>query len=422
MKTNFEFDNGFPHASGISDELYIHYHDLINSFLTKIEKDIQLAGPNEIIEILSVLFNLKDFLSTENWINYTYRVLGNMRTQIYSGKYSVLSAFGGMTNILFSVDEFSTKNLGLKNFCRKLGDVQSQQISEILKLYSSPEQLIYNHFELMTGISGPLRYWLDVEDERAFELSTKMTKFLLRNSMYKMINGYKVPGWHYYPSAYEARYMNVPALNGCINYSVSHGMGGPLLTLSYAYWKGIRIEGLLEAIRSLIHEYKDSFYRVNNVVYWPGRITFEQYINKENLPHISNRMSWCYGSIGILRILYLSALYIEDHVLKEWAMRELINIAEVETEDYQIDSPIVCHGYAGVAAIMNEMYRDTQNLTFREKTYSLLDIITNNLLDSETSKNLKRYNYLEGYSGVLQTVMSILCNKPSSSMKRMLIT
>jgi len=50
----------------------------------------------------------------------------------------------------------------------------------------------------------------------------------------------------------------------------------------------------------------NAMYYIDDIAYWPGRITLEQFMGDQDIQKTSNQMSWCYGSVGILRVMYLA--------------------------------------------------------------------------------------------------------------------
>ena len=82
------------------------------------------------------------------------------------------------------------------------------------------------------------------------------------------------------------------------------------------------------------------------------------------MPSTSRTMSWCYGSIGILRAIYLASINMSNEASKTFALNELIKIAKMESSDYLLSMPIICHGFAGTVSIMTEMFVDTKNDVF----------------------------------------------------------
>ena len=103
-------------------------------------------------------------------------------------------------------------------------------------------------------------------------------------------------------------------------------------------------------------------------------------------------------------------------------------IAQMNISDYMLTSPILCHGFADTAAIMNEVYKDTKNPIFWNKTLELIEytIESYNLHHNknykvDTGDEINKYDYLVGYTGILQTIYFILTGIPNGNESRILI-
>ena len=221
--------------------------------------------------------------------------------------------------------------------------------------------------------------------------------------------------------------MSTPAPNGCINYSMSHGIAGALGALSFAYRKRPNPD-VRKTMETLITEFLQSQYYVDGIAYWPGRITIEQYLSEEEPSCFPSRMSWCYGSPGILRALYLAADALSMEDIKRFSIDEMAKIAAMDTEKYIFDSPIVCHGLAGVALVMRSMYNDTQNGTFADKAREITDMLVYNFAYREKEncnltgmKQIRKYDYLEGYTGILQTIYTAMTGESNMNEKRLML-
>jgi len=264
-------------------------------------------------------------------------------------------------------------------------------------------------------------------DKETDQMIRQLIDVFIKRSKDITILDHNVTGWHYYPSATEKIYMDVEAANGCINYGVSHGMGGPLAVLSMAYQRGFDTDGLKEAINGLVEEYMKAVYYIDDIAYWPGRITLEQHVGLDKTANTPNAMSWCYGSVGILRILYLSGVCVSNEKIKQFAIDELIKIAKMDLPNYLLSQPIVCHGYIGTAMVLNLMYHDTGRDEFLQKTIEMTE--------ASATFNIERYfenarhvttahgaddraalhDHLEGYNSIIHSILLILKGIPSEN-------
>ena len=129
----------------------------------------------------------------------------------------------------------------------------------------------------------------------------------------------------------------------------------------------------------------------------------------------------------------MSGILLADEKAEQFALNELIKIAEMDLEAYKLSQPIVCHGDIGTAAILNLMYLDTNRTEFLQRTIRMVE--------SGMSFNIERFienekhvanirkatlrlslnNHLEGYVGIIQTILSIIKGIPTENEKRLLM-
>jgi len=400
-----------------------------DKFLKKINEGIEDVSAYEAIDIVSLLISVDEyFVSKQQWDSLIYVCLTKIRNGIYNGGFNTISSFTGITYLSFIIKELHKKIPELERFFHTLELLQSNILSYYLNLPGNAEFYEQKGFELIQGMTGVLKYYLDSDSEKTHEEIEKIVLLFVQHLKPKMIMGYPAPVCHYYPSMLEQKYMKEEAENGCVNYGVSHGMAGPLAVLSLAYKGSANSESVMEIIDSIIDEYMKSFHYVDNIIYWPGRITFEQYIEKEKCIYGKSRMSWCYGSIGILNSLYIAAREKSDNELTEFCIKELKKIASMDTRDYLLASPIVCHGLSGVVLVLKKMYQETRDEVFHYKMLELLEKLIRNFtyreIENEDLKGIntiKEYDYLEGYTGILQTIYSVITDTVNVNEKRLLI-
>lgn len=84
-------------------------------------------------------------------------------------------------------------------------------------------------------------------------------------------------------------------------------------------------------------------------------------------------------------------------------------------------SPIVCHGLAGTESIFRNMYKDTGVEEFDIKSREMMNEILADLTSDKELWKIKKYDYLDGCTGVLQTIYSFSSGKSNVNEVRMLI-
>lgn len=93
-------------------------------------------------------------------------------------------------------------------------------------------------------------------------------------------------------------------------------------------------------------------------------------------------ISWCYGSLGMARVLYNIAKIIDSQKLREMAMDVFTS-----SIDYLNSSEIlnngICHGRSGIMLLFNLMYLDTGKTQFKAISDNLFKEIINDASNSE---------------------------------------
>lgn len=220
-------------------------------------------------------------------------------------------------------------------------------------------------YDSILGLSGILRYLLLTDSELYRESIQKVVDALIYLSQYSTDKQEAVPNWHIQKDnvfPYEER---ESYRSGMINFGLSHGIAGPLAVLSVAKLQGINRPGLAEAIGRLI-EFFLCFVQEqpDGEVYWPSAITGEEYLKPALSISPHKRLSWCYGSLSILRSLFLASKAVSNEKIQIWAVNKAIRFTKMSLEKYLFESPTICHGYSGALILFESFYRDTHETAF----------------------------------------------------------
>jgi hypothetical protein len=140
---------------------------------------------------------------------------------------------------------------------------------------------------------------------------------------------------------------------GHSNNGIAHGIAGPLALLSIAARQGFQIEGHAEAI--------DVFAR------WLIRFGSRYWITRGQLtarhlaPATPLRPSWCYGDLGIARVLQLAAIALGDPARWQAAERAAVAaLADPARLDLVTDASL-CHGWAGLLTVTRAIAADSSS-------------------------------------------------------------
>ena len=398
-------------------------------FIQTLKDDLEKIYPREAADALSFLLYAKPYFSSvQEWEELAVRCLEIVRDGIYKQAFWGIYAFTGLSYVCFLARDLADKVPALSRFRDSLEHLLADTLRSRLDTIHESWFESESTFELIYGFAGVLRCCCDgITDGPCQRLTGEVTNALLRKLQPKTILGQTVPGFLYMPSEVGAENVSIPAPNGCINYSMSHGIAGTLGALSFAYRKHPD-SVVRQTMESLIPEFLRSQYYVDDIAYWPGWISIEQYLGGTELPHFPSRMSWCYGSPGILRALYLAADALSKEDIKCFSVDEMAKIATMDTSKYIFDSPIVCHGLAGVVLVMRNMYNDTRKKVFASKAREITDMLVYNFAyrekencDLVAQQEIRKYDYLEGYTGILQTIYTAMTGEPNMNEKRLML-
>lgn len=304
-----------------------------------------------------------------------------------------LSLFNGLSDIGYSVYSVCRKTGYYEKFLKTLNGYIVSELENIVALaennIGNMSALDYDTIYGLAGIGGYLLMFK--EEEEVSESLKSILKVFVKMCEYIQVRGHMVPGWYIPPEKlfddrHRKRYPK-----GNFNEALSHGICGPLVFMSLALNENIQIKGQREAIENIINEllrfhYKDEYGRV----YWSGVVRFDDYIRGKENELNSNRQSWCYGTIGIARSLYIAGNSIKNEEIKSFASDILLNLANTDPKSWLLQCSHICHGYAGALGIMEIMNKEDSNKQYEK----CIDILTDIIIESFDEKSLFGfYNY-----------------------------
>lgn len=379
MKKNVELVN----ESNIIMDLGIinQINNIMNDYLYKIEELQYSIKIEDIIGAVYVYAEIYEYVvNKEQWNNIIRGQFIRLKECIEQGELmNGLALFGGLCEAGLAVYLYSKKTGHYINFWKEIHVII---LDDTVKLVEEYRKKINNlqicHYDCITGLSGILNYFIHTSAERDDHkaIIKDVLGYLLKITERKLVNGKIVPGWHIRRENQIREDEKVRFKNGNFDFGISHGIAGPLAVMSMAYQKGYRIEGQKEAILSIVEEYERLSLHFKDYTLWQGQYSFENYLQSQQDPIMnSNRMSWCYGSIGILRSIKLAGFTLESQELIEWEQKNIYKIAAMLSKDYLLNSPIICHGYAGLMTLLTIEYKEHANHVLKEKINELANII-----------------------------------------------
>lgn len=407
--------------------------EIIELYLDKMEKINDIDYDTAISLILVIGESYEVLRDKAKWDEIGFKAMNVIKKSIIEEKNQDLSLCGGLCNIGMATF-IIYKNTGYYDkFLKSLNRLIISQVQDISRSYSNNlDELRMYHYDSLYGASGIIYYLLNFSYDNEISESIKLLlDYLINLVKYKEINKKIIPSWHIKRENLMTDEDKQKYPNGNINYSLSHGIAGPLIALSKAYKCNIKVPGQLEAIKQILCEYNKLKIKESRGTYsWPGIISLDDYIDgKFNIPN--ERMSWCYGNISILISIFMSADATNNMQLKKWSMDAINEIALLDIEQYMLESPIICHGYAGILLMIKTIYDEIKDEIYIEKIIELLNKLINcyDVKSKFGFKDIYRINniveekeenvFLEGTSGIILVLISFV--KKNTDFQKLLL-
>jgi hypothetical protein len=207
-------------------------------------------------------------------------------------------------------------------------------------------------YDTIAGAAGLGRYLL-LRQPRHRELLTSTLAYLVQLTRPVTAHGHRVPGWW----ADEAPGLGTGSrfVRGHFNLGLGHGISGPLALLALARQAGIHVPGQDEAIAGIVEHLLP--FRFGPGL-WRGVLSFDEFVTGSRDPMPDDRMvAWCYGTLGVVRSLYLAGTALDRRDWQHVAVETLRDALTRQPRDLTDCS--LCHGWAGLLHITWRMAHDS---------------------------------------------------------------
>lgn len=382
----------------IREELYVNHYNLnedqwekikyiIRESYIKIVDEVKLCGEMKIGMIIAYIVliaeNYENLDQKRKWDKIIYEYVKEIKKRIEEKNVDRVSLLGGLAEICVAINNLVKKTGNYINFLEQLNAYLLSEFEQNIDVMIRSEKRCYmENYDTISGVSGWVTYLLEYNlNDESKKIIQKMLVYLLNIVKVNHSKGNDIPGWYIANSdlPMSADKKNHP--NGCVNYSYAHGIGGILAALSIAYYKGITINGQKEAIEVLVREFQQSAQCKNDIYYWPGMLSLDQYLLKNYVPLIY-RGSWCYGNIGILCCLYHASVALKVSELDLFVKQQMDLLLNLNVKDYCLESAIICHGFSGIVLFfywLGEIYHHNLQIKLTELVDAILSTYDNNL-------------------------------------------
>lgn len=326
---------------------------------------------------------------------------------------------GGLGEVAFSVDAIQKQTGELKKLSHSLNQllisVWDARLDYLIKM-----PLSFGVYDVISGLAGVLYFYLDlqnrVKEGCVREKIEKQLIYLISLAEEYQYNKGEIVKFHIKNEQQylESERRDMP--NGHLNFGMAHGMIGPYIVLAKAKFLGYKIPGLELALNNLEYLYDNFSIVENGILKYPRRLSYENYV-KNTVGDLTLNCGWCYGNISIVRGLMKVNKYINNKGKYEYYKDNLLKIISQNYERYNLNSPIVCHGYSSVILIQIAAYKETGDKKFisnlEGNVYKLFELHKEKIYTNKAYYS--DYALLEGVGGVLVTFLEILTLKGNIS-------
>lgn len=363
--------------------------------------------------------------SKDIWDELVYNYMKRFRNDFFLGVHTNLGFSYGLPYISSILHFYSRKTGYYKKFLNSLDKTILYYLDKKIDEITQNPEIKTADFDMIFGMAGVSQYLFELPEEKTYSLLNKIGKYLSSLANYKSYNKYNIPGWKTVQDDPIARYSRDRFPNGHINYGMAHGITGVLASLVKFSERNIQKKEVDKAIDIILEELeKVKFISADDIVYYPGMLSVEHYVNNQFFEDNNKRMSWCYGSISVLYTLYRTYEHLGKTDKCVQIIKEIEKIVEAGNKCWLLESPIICHGYAGTAHVLKQFFIKTGSLIIKKGYEHLLTLVLKSYnknflygfkdiyykLDGDTWEKVEedKDTFLEGASGIVSVLLGFL--------------
>jgi hypothetical protein len=276
-----------------------------------------------------------------------------------SGANAGASMFGGLAGLGLAADALAA---GRDRYGRLLAGIDAEvapRAEAIAGRLAGANGCGVGEFDVISGLSGIGGYLLRRREHpgpaRALDTVLTVLADLLADTG-------RPRRWHT-PAQLSGESMLTAFPDGSHNCGLAHGVPGPLALLSIAAVDGVEVEGTRSAIDVAARWLADHAVEAGTGPDWPNAVPRiaepESTADRAAGPVTRSRPTWCYGSAGVARALWLAGQALDADRYRDLAVRALRAALATPPEERGITSPTFCHGTAGLLQITLRFAADT---------------------------------------------------------------
>lgn len=255
----------------------------------------------------------------------------------------------GITGILYIMrslsrnDDLNTKIKTLEDYLCSIVNKFIQNNQEIRK-----NNTIQYQYDIISGLSGIGIYFSEYKTADTIPLLDNISKWLC-NVLDSDSNNFKNILLNPIRDNYKEGKLY-------LDFSLSHGILGILVYFS-KYLKIKNNKNVLFILKKYLNIY--NFFLLNSTHDCITRFPTVLKINDTNKFFVfPEKTSWCYGSLGIYRALYIIAKNINNNDLASTITNQIQSFNKVSLEKFNFKCPTFCHGFSGAYYILNRFKQE----------------------------------------------------------------
>ncbi|MFD7233889.1 lanthionine synthetase C family protein [Streptomyces syringium] len=307
---------------------------------------------------------------------------------------STPALFGGLGGLAFAAWSLSPDAPSF----RSLHDGVAREAGRRARALGDSHGMPVRVFDVITGVTGTGAYLLGRRHDPAARdaLCAVLTALV---SLCGEREG--TPHWYTPAEALRDARTREEFPYGVLDCGLAHGIPGPLALLSLALDAGVAVPGQRETVARvagwLAAQRTDDAWGPD----WPGRAPPPGRPAPQG--RRPARASWCYGSPGVARTLWLAGTALDDASLRALAVDALKAALRRPAARHRVDgTPGLCHGAAGLLHITSRFASDTGDPELARAATGLAA----QLLTSPAALSAEGPGYLEGAAGVVLALLA----------------
>lgn len=360
----------------------------VNLIKKNIEKDDEIEFIMSISSILLVLAKSKKYLNDEVREDTIYKYMRLLNEKLNSTGPIPANLYGGLSGIAFAVNIIADEYPYYKKTLNKLNKLIVEKVYYMISYIEHEDGVKMNYYDIISGISGIALYLMQFKDDYILECVKRINKCLIGIAKEKSVYDVNVTGLYI---SSENQFLEKDKdfyTKGSFNFGLSHGICSPLVAISLSYENNILVDGQEQIIRYLLNVLDKYKVKKSNCIFWNQVLSFDEYNNFNDKNYdVEPRASWCYGTPGIARSIYISARAIGDDMYINLAKDSFYHLCKKKKcNEWDLNSPTICHGFSGMAIILKLMSYDENN----EDYLPALQVLVNEIFNLYN----KEYKYL----------------------------